>query len=436
MAEPLVKAYVDSLLRHAVEIASCCQQSRTADAYESAAPPAISPPAVARPSPQRTSQPGGCGVGLCGSFAAGRGAVWRRIERPGMRHYYYNEELNESRWERPVVEKPKVVHTFNLPAIPVAAKWPATAAALPAIASTSDDAARGTAGGPRQVPGLQLPLLSFQGRSNNKSRPPRKRAADPAMGSIDGMDLVQAIWEAAQYPYSARPAESSREPLTAAAPASARQPADNVGPREQRVRGRARQDDLPENMSAVSHIGRRLPYGLPEKLAVSRDDEHFHARTHEWRLQKLQALKDDPAHQAIVNRNIESIAKWERKERQTELRRRAAQRDTLLKRAAERHAELLREEERRRLEQVHVPQDAAFHLKHASTLNLQDDDEAQPRRTRSESMFTHGRRLSTIAGIADVAGRDLSRPLSPSSAASDRHRARLLAAEIARLSRG
>jgi hypothetical protein len=346
-----------------------------------------------------------------------------------MRHYYYNEELNESRWERPGNEKPKLVHTLNLPAIPMAAKWPATTAALPAISSTGEGAARGTARQPRQVPGLQLPLFSFQGRSN-RSRQPSKRQTDPAVGCTDRIDLVQAIWESAQYPHSARPAGPSREPLTAAAPASARWPAERVRPRE-----RAREDELPENMSAVLHIGRRLPYGLAQKLAYSRDDEHFHARTEEWRLQKLQALKDDPSHLAIVNRNIDSIARWQRDERQAEFRRRAAQRDTLLKRAAERHAELLREEGQRRQEQAKVEQDDVFHLKHAPTLDLQDGDEPQPRRARTESMFTHGRRLSTIAGTADISPRDLSRPLSPNSASSDRHRARLLAAEIRRLSR-
>jgi hypothetical protein len=186
-------------------------------------------------------------------------------------------------------------------------------------------------------------------------------------------------------------------------------------------------------MSAVSQIGCRLPLGLPQKLAASRDDEHFHARAEEWRLQKLHALQHDPAHRGIVSRNVDGIANWERNERLTELRRRAAQRDTLLKRAAQRHAELLLEEEKRRREQAQLPQDAIYHLKNACTLDLQDGDEPQPRGERSESMFTHGRRLSTRS--RDALSRDLSKPLSPNSAQSDRHRARLLAAEIRRLSR-
>eukprot|EP00967_Tisochrysis_lutea_P142728 scaffold264194_cov31-Tisochrysis_lutea.AAC.1 len=408
MAEELVREYVHLIIRRTVDAVATPSQNEHSSASGPCgdALPSRTRQETERLRPQAIVQPIANGVGLCGSFAAGRGAVWRRIERPGMRHYYYNEELGESRWERPDIEKPNVVLSQETPSMTVASKWPSTTVSLPAIEAEILDVARDYAER-QQPPGLQLPLLSFQGRSG-KSKPLQKCRSDADGTSGDVQALIDKLGMKDLLPQSARRADTSQQPPMTPAPASARnamyaeQPHHDARPRDRR-----REPQLPPHMSTIAHLGRKLPLGLPQKLEVSRNDTLFHIRTKEYVASKLEATLNDPTYKGFVHRNIDGVAKWEPEERIKDIRARAEQKDALLRRAAERHAAILREKEKVHRERM------------ASTLP------PVPQNSKKG--------IRRADGFAEPT-RDLSRPLSPSAASSDRHRARLLAAEIRRLS--
>jgi len=313
-----------------------------------------------------------------------------------MRHYYYNEELGETRWERPPVMKPGVV-VDHLPRIRAATSWQAEAT----IADGLGGASRGGEEASHQFVIPQLPMLSAQGRGNKVPRPKQQRV-DPAEESFDWTEgRAELVPEA---PLSAPPASARRAP-----------------PRAPRQRQR---QHVPANMSAVAHIGRKMPFGLTAKLESSRDDPHVHARARVFRIE-LRAERGS----AHLEQNVQDVAKWEPDERRRLLQQRAGEQEALLRRAAQRHADILHGEETRRREQAGLDPPPPL-LSARSLESRHQSDEGGPRgdaRDRSASMFVHARRQSTVAALANLGASEMIQ--------TERGRARLLAAEIRRMSR-